>query len=254
MTNALSKKRILVVGGSRGLGLGVAEALAEAGAELSLVARGARDLATAAGRLGAEPFEADAREPGVAERLLGRVRPEVVIVNAGAVPATGRLSEMSWERFSNCWNADVQLSLSWVQAALKLPLAPGARVVLVSSGAALLGSPLSGGYAGAKRMVWLLAGYANAEAVERGLGLHFQAVLPLELVGQTDVGGIGAATYAARAGVSPEAFLATDPSRMTARQFGGKFAELLSEPAYAAGVAFGIRGSTGITSLDTKSP
>jgi hypothetical protein len=49
--------------------------------------------------------------------------------------------------------------------------------VLTASGAAVRGSPLSGGYAGAKRMVWLLAGYANGLARELGLGIRFQTVM-----------------------------------------------------------------------------
>jgi hypothetical protein len=44
----------------------------------------------------------------------------------------------------------VKGALYWMQAAFNLPLAPGARVLAGSSGAALQGSPLSGGYAGAK--------------------------------------------------------------------------------------------------------
>jgi hypothetical protein len=49
-----------------------------------------------------------------------------------------------------------------------------ARVPVGSSGAALQGLPLSGGYAGAKRTLWLLARYANGVA-EKGLGIRFQA-------------------------------------------------------------------------------
>ena len=51
--------------------------------------------------------------------------------------------------------------LYWMQAALKTPLKSGSRVLVGSSGAAQNGSPLSGGYAGAKRMLWLMAKYAN---------------------------------------------------------------------------------------------
>ena len=58
-----------------------------------------------------------------------------------------------------------------------LPLAPGARVLVGSSGAALQGSPLSGGYAGARRMLWLMARYANGVAEQKGLGIRFQAIV-----------------------------------------------------------------------------
>jgi hypothetical protein len=44
-----------------------------------------------------------------------------------------------------------------LQAALNQPLKPGSRVLVVSSGAAENGSPMSGGYGGAKRMLWFMA-------------------------------------------------------------------------------------------------
>lgn len=50
---------------------------------------------------------------------------------------------------------------------------------------AVRGSPLSGGYAGAKRMISLLAGYANAVAAERDLGIKLQVLVSLQMIGTT---------------------------------------------------------------------
>jgi hypothetical protein len=50
-------------------------------------------------------------------------------------------------------------------------------VVLVNSGAALAGSPLSGGYAGAKATQRFLTAYAQQEATRAGLAITFTAVL-----------------------------------------------------------------------------
>jgi hypothetical protein len=44
---------------------------------------------------------------------------------------------------------------------------------------------LSGGYVGAKRVIWQMAHNANSVAKERGLDVHFQVLLPLQLVGDT---------------------------------------------------------------------
>jgi hypothetical protein len=54
----------------------------------------------------------------------------------------GRLDQMSWADFTAPWEHDVKAGLHWLQAALNLPLKPGSRVLVVSSGAAVNGSPL----------------------------------------------------------------------------------------------------------------
>jgi len=49
-------------------------------------------------------------------------------------------------------------AFTWLREALLKPLPPGSRVVVVSSGAAINGSPASGGYAGSKatqRFIWV---------------------------------------------------------------------------------------------------
>ena len=119
----------------------------------------------------------------------------------------GPLDALSWEDFTKPWDTDVRGGLYWLQAALNLPLASGARVLVGSSGAAQQGSPLSGGYAGAKRMLWLMAKYANGIAEQKRLGINFQAIVPMQMIGGTGVGGEGSRAYARAAGIEPEAFL-----------------------------------------------
>jgi hypothetical protein len=67
----------------------------------------------------------------------------------------------------------------------------GGRVLIMSSGAAMvLAAPsirpaslrLSGGYVGATRMLWLIAHSANTVSHERGLGLHFQVLVPNQVI------------------------------------------------------------------------
>lgn len=248
----IANKKVVVVGGSRGLGLAMVEALVARGALVSVVARGAAALQDIAKRLAIETIEGDATEASLAERVVSRVRPDVLILNAGVTPSMGGMREMSWDRFSTVWNSDVKAGFYWLQAALRLPLAPGARVLLGSSGAAIRGALFSGGYSGAKRMLWLMAHYANAEAQALDLGIHFQALLPLDLVAGTDVGHTGAQYYAEQKGISLEKFWASYASPLSARQVGEHVATILTEPAHARGVAFGLQGGTGITSLDTK--
>src|SRR4051812_32980224 len=252
MTSSIADKKVVVVGGTRGLGLAMVEALVAQGAAVTVVARGAAALGDVSKRLGVSTVEGDATDASLAERVVSSVRPDVLILSAGVTPSMGGMREMSWDRFSTVWNADVRAGFYWLQAALRLPLAPGARVLLGSSGAAIQGALFSGGYSGAKRMLWLMAHYANAEAQALGLGIHFQVLVPLDLVAGTDVGRTGAEYYAQQKGISLDKFWAGYPMPLSARQVGEHVATILTDPAHARGVAFGLKGGTGITLLDSK--
>jgi NADP-dependent 3-hydroxy acid dehydrogenase YdfG len=195
-------------------------------------------------------ISADVTEEGTAQRILADVRPEVLVLNAGATPRMGRLDQLSWADFSAPWDTDVKAGLYWVQAALNLPLASGARVLVGSSGAAQQGSPLSGGYAGAKRMLWFMARYANGVAKQKGLGIRFQAILPMQIIGGTGVGDEASGAYARSMGLEREAYLARFGAPLPPRRFGDHVVALLDDPRYATGVAFGLKGDTGITILE----
>ena len=201
----LKNQRALVTGGSSGLGLGIVEALVAAEANVVVVARDAQRLADVERRLGVTTVVGDVADAGLAESLLREFRPTVLVLNAGAVPAMAPLHEQTWAGFSTTWNSDVKAGFHWLQAALRLPLARGSRVLVGSSGAAVNGSPMSGGYAGAKRMLWLMAGYANTVAAEQDLGIRFQAIVPRQMLAAGGVGRAGAEAYARRKGVTPEA-------------------------------------------------
>jgi len=60
---------------------------------------------------------------------------------------------------------------------------PWSHIVIISSMAAVNGWPLSGGYAGAKRMQWLMADYALQEVHRLKLGLPIHCLLPMIEVG-----------------------------------------------------------------------
>jgi NADP-dependent 3-hydroxy acid dehydrogenase YdfG len=123
---------------------------------VTVVAREAEALAAVRTRLGVATVCADVTEEHTARRIVTKVRPQILVLNADATPRMGRLDALSWADFSVAWETDVKAGLHWLQAALTLPLAPASRVLGVSSGAAVNGLPLSGGYAGAKRMLWIM--------------------------------------------------------------------------------------------------
>src|SRR5438445_8977933 len=247
---SLKDKNVVVTGGSRGLGLGLVEALVAHGAHVTVVARNAEALGSVRARLDVATISADVTDETAAHRILAEVRPDILVLNAGATPRMGRLDQMSWADFTLPWETDVKAGLYWMQAALNLPLAPGARVLVGSSGAARQGSPLSGGYAGAKRMLWFMANYANRVAEQKGLGIRFQAIVPLQIIGGTGVGDEASSGYAKAMGIEREPFLAKFGAPMPPRLFGDHVVSLLTDPQYATGVAFGLKGDTGITILE----
>jgi NAD(P)-dependent dehydrogenase (short-subunit alcohol dehydrogenase family) len=247
---SLMDKTIVVTGGSRGLGLGLVEALVDQGAKVTVVARDKAALAAVEQRLGVAVISADVSEEGVAQRILADVHPEVLVLNAGATPRTERLDRISWADFTTTWETDVKAGLNWLQAALNLPLNPGSRVLVGSSGAAMNGSPLSGGYAGAKHMLRFMVRYANAIAKQEGLGIRFQAILPMQIIGGTGVGDEAASAYARSTGLGREAYLARFGAPLPPRQFGEHVVAVLQDPQFVAGVAFGLKGDTGITVLE----
>jgi NAD(P)-dependent dehydrogenase (short-subunit alcohol dehydrogenase family) len=249
---SLEDKNIVVTGGSRGLGLGLVEALIAQGARVTVVARDAEALQSVRARLGVATISADVTDEIAANRILSEVRPDILVLNAGAKPRMGRLDQVSWEDFSATWETDVKAGLYWLQAALNLPLKPGSRVLVVSSGAAQNGSPLSGGYAGAKRMLWFMAKYADGVAEQKGLGIRIQAIVPQQIIGGTGVGDAGASAYARAMGIEPETFLARFGAPMPPRQFGEHLVAVLDDPQYSTGLVFGLKGDTGITVIERE--
>lgn len=247
---SLKDKNVVVTGGSRGLGLGLVEALVAHGARVTVVARNIDALESVRTRLGVATISADVTDETAAHRILAEVRPDILALNAGAKPRMGRLDQLGWADFTATWDTDVKAGLYWLQAALNLPLRPGSRVLVGSSGAAGNGSPLSGGYAGAKRMLWFMARYANGVSEQKGLGIRFQTIVPQQMVGDTGVGDAGAAAYARAMGIEREAFLARFGVPMPPREFGEKVVSVLDDPKYAEGFAFGLKGDTGITMLE----
>lgn len=194
----------LVTGASRGFGRGIAATLSGAGARVVGVARDGGALAEVRAELGGSftPVAADAADPVAAGELVDRYRPTVLVLNAGATPLPRPLQHHTWETFSRNWEVDVAHVFHWVREALLAPLAPGSTVVTLSSGASLFGSPLSGGYAGAKAAIRFLTSYAAEESQRAGLGIRFVSLLP-QLTPATDLGAVFAAAYAARQGDGP---------------------------------------------------
>jgi NAD(P)-dependent dehydrogenase (short-subunit alcohol dehydrogenase family) len=231
----LSDRSTVVVGASRGLGRGIARALGEAGAPVVAVARSGAALAELAATSANIQIEvADAADPTVAWSIIDRYEPETLILVAGANPVMRPLHHHTWETFSANWHTDVKIAFTWLREALLKPLPAGSRVVVVSSGAALGGSPASGGYAGAKATQRFVAQYVQEESRRAGLDISVTTVMP-KMTPFGDVGRRAARIYAGRAGQSEAAYIAKMGDLLTPEIAGSALLELLrAEPGTIA--------------------
>jgi len=147
----LRDKTALITGGSRGLGLQMAEALGEAGAKIMLTSRNAADLDESSARLRAKSIDAlwvaaDASRPAdvqkvIAESMEQMNRIDILVNNAGATwgaPA----EDYPLEAWDKVVNLNVRSLFLFAQAAGKASMIPrrDGRIINIASIAGLGGS------------------------------------------------------------------------------------------------------------------
>jgi 3-oxoacyl-[acyl-carrier protein] reductase len=141
MDLGLQGRRALVMGGSRGLGKAVAQALVAEGARVAICARDPERLASTAAELGAEGLVCDLSTPGAADALVRKAQSllghlDVLVVNTGGPPSGrfGDLSDIAWHTaFEQLWMS----SVGAIRAALPdMRARRSGRVIVITSIAA----------------------------------------------------------------------------------------------------------------------
>jgi uncharacterized oxidoreductase len=210
----LQGKRVLITGGSSGIGFAIAEAMLAAGATVAITGRRSDVLAEAIKELGqygrrAESVAADvATEEGrwatlkLAFDKLGGL--DVLVNNAGGVRA-GRLEDTTEAEIRTMIEVDLVAPILLTRAALPALRASGdGLVVNVTSGIALVAAPFYATYAGVKGG---LAKFGESLRRElKGEGIHVMTVYP----GATDTPMMSSS----RAG--PELGFTREPARTVA--------------------------------------
>ncbi|HET8853158.1 MAG TPA: SDR family oxidoreductase [Ktedonobacteraceae bacterium] len=242
-TLSLHGKNVVVIGGSKGVGRAIVAATHAQGARVLAVARQEEPLKKLAEAFpDVHVLALDGSSERAPATVFATLTPDVLVVSAGAIPYSAPLVEQNFEQFSRNWNSDVKMSLIFSQAALTTPLPPGATVILISSGAAIGGSPLSGGYSGSKRTQMFIAHYAQQEAERLHLDVRFLALAPAGLMPETDLGKTAVEAYASSVGLSATDFLKRRGSSQTPEDVANAVVELARNPRSREGNVFLISG------------
>ncbi len=182
MDLGLHGSRALITGGSRGIGLAVAEALAAEGAAVGLVARDAAGLAAAAERLGPRGVPvatavADVTDTPALKRAVDDIAAALggldhLVANAGGTVGRGNLTSASDGDFTATFALNAGHAAELIRAGLAhLRAAGGGAVVIISSITGLRPAPRTA-YAAAKAAEIHLAATAAQELAPAGIRVN----------------------------------------------------------------------------------
>jgi 3-oxoacyl-[acyl-carrier protein] reductase len=182
MDLGLRGRRALITGGSRGIGLAVAEALAAEGAAVGLVARDAAGLAAAAERLGPQGVPvatavADVTDTPGLKRAVDDIATALggldhLVANAGGTVGRGNLTSAGDDDFTATFALNAGHAAELIRAGLPhLRAAGGGSVVIISSITGMRPAPRTA-YAAAKAAEIQLAATAAQELAPAGIRVN----------------------------------------------------------------------------------
>jgi gluconate 5-dehydrogenase len=184
---SLAGKRAMITGGSRGIGFGIAKAMAAAGAEIVLVARPGEDLENAAGELraaghtvftaGLDLHQVEAIA-GWFEQIVARCGRPNILVNAAGVTRRGLAEDLSLADWQETITVNLTAVFALCQAFARQLIAAGApgKIVNIASLMTAAARPTTSAYTASKGGLGQLT---KALAVDwAGKGIHVNAIAP----------------------------------------------------------------------------
>ena len=189
---SLTGKKALVTGGGSGIGLEMARAMAEAGADVTIWGRNAERLAAARESLagsGSRVFaeavdvsDSDAVRRGVARAVGSMGGLDTVVVNAGTGGAIAPITEVTDEDHRRVHATNVEGAMWTIRETAKVMVArakegnPGGSIITIASLAAVEGAGHNFSYGASKGAVLAMS---NAAAVELArYGIRVNTILP----------------------------------------------------------------------------
>lgn len=171
---SLTGRTCLVAGASRGIGLAIARAAAQAGARTILAARSEAELEAEAAKLRDSGFLAEARRLDIADRasieLVAQAEPYDILINVSGINVRKRFADYTPQEYERIMTTNLhgvahltrEVGRRMIQR-FEVGEAPGGKIVLIGSLTSMLGLPYLSIYAMTKSA---LAGLARTLAVE----------------------------------------------------------------------------------------
>ena len=192
----LQAERVLITGGSSGIGLATAIAYAGRGARVALVARGEDGLGKAARRVEAAggealPLSADVTDRKDIERAVAEASERFggldIGVSAAAASAYGRFTETRSEDFDATIATTLTGAVDTTRALLPELERSDGSLVLIGSIAARMPLPSLSAYSAAKQGLRGFAESLRAELSEQGSSVSVSLVISSALTGTRSV-------------------------------------------------------------------
>jgi len=180
MDLGLQGSRVLITGGSRGIGFAIADAVAAEGAAVGLVARGAEGLAQAAERLAPRSVPvataaADVTDTTALNRAVDDIAAALggldhLVANAGGTIGSGNLTSAGPDEFTATFTLNAGHAAELIRVGLG-HLGRGGSVVIISSITGMRPAPRTA-YAAAKAAEIQLAATAAQELAPSGIRVN----------------------------------------------------------------------------------
>jgi NAD(P)-dependent dehydrogenase (short-subunit alcohol dehydrogenase family) len=196
--NHLGGKRVLVTGGSRGIGAAAVLALARAGAKVTYTARKQGGPQGA----GITALQADVTDLPAMAAIMDHPF-DIVVNNAGIIGPIGRIADVAPQD----WAQNITINLTGAYAVIHhaIRINPACTIINLSSGAAR--RPLEGwsAYCAGKAGLSMLTRAAHEEYAGQGLRIFGLApgVVDTDMQGEIRASGINPVSQLARATLAP---------------------------------------------------